>query len=244
MRWTSSEELLDLHHIVAEIFRDAGDPIRFTGERSPGLADTAVHRPLAEFGGRQIYKTEREKVAALIHSINSSHVFHDGNKRTSVAALVVLLDRNDWRLDAADRDLTDLMVRVATPAPPYNGATEETVRQITAWIRARTSRKSLARGDIDVLEFLDRCERVGGNWRTSGPSYVLTGTKGSVRVSRSTTSLSEGAARSFLSTVGLSEAYTGVSTDEFIDGRPKTIALVCQYREALEMLAAHDRSDD
>lgn len=39
LRWTSIEELLELHGIVAEIFRDDGAPFYFTGERQPGLID-------------------------------------------------------------------------------------------------------------------------------------------------------------------------------------------------------------
>lgn len=155
-----------------------------------------------------------------------------------------MLDRNEWRFDASDKEISDLMIAVATPADPFAGTTEDAVREITAWIRARTVRKSSAMGDIEIIDFLDRCERVGGNWRTSGPSYLLSGAKGSVRISRSTSTLSEGVARNYLSKVGLSEAYTGVPTNEFIDGRPKNLALVRQYTDALELLAAHDRSLD
>lgn len=203
-----------------------------------------MNRPLAEFGGRELYQSDRKKIAALIHSINSAHVFRDGNKRTSVAALVVLLDRNGWRFNASDQQLTDLLVAVATPAPPFNGKTAEAIREITAWIRAHTEKKSSSSGVVSVIDFLDRCKSVGGSWREAGPSFLLTGTKGSIRISRATHELTEIVARNYLSKVGLTEAHTGVPRDEFLDGRPKNLALVRRYREALKLLAEHDRSDD
>lgn len=216
----------------------------FHGERESGLADAAVHRPLAEFSGRALYKSIREQIAALIHAINSSHVFRDGNKRTSVAALVVLLDRNEWTVTAEDRGISNLLIAVATPAPPFDQGTELAVREIASWIRANTTKRNRGFGAIGTLEFLGRCERVGGSWKESGPSYVLAGVKGSVKISRSTRELSEGAARSYLSTVGLTEAYTGVPGHEFASDQAGNREIVARYKEALLLLAAHDRSDD
>ena len=81
----SAERLLRLHYRVDEMFAGSDEAMHFKGARESGLADAAVFRAFAGSGDRDFYPSTRAKAAALVQAINSSHVFRDGNKRTSVA---------------------------------------------------------------------------------------------------------------------------------------------------------------
>src|SRR5262245_13311533 len=93
-----ARRLLSLHLLVADISGEEGYPVLIRGEREPGRADAAVHRPFAQFGGQVLFDDDIERAAALVHAVVAGHVFHDGNKRTSVAALVVWMDTKGWVL--------------------------------------------------------------------------------------------------------------------------------------------------
>jgi death-on-curing protein len=51
--------------------------------------------------------------AAYLYHVARNHPFVDGNKRTALAAALVFLQINGFRLVAEEDSLTDLVVRVA-----------------------------------------------------------------------------------------------------------------------------------
>jgi death on curing protein len=63
------------------------------GLREATMLHSAVARPFAAFGGRELYVTDYEKAAALFHSLIKSHPFMDGTKRTAFAAALYFLER-------------------------------------------------------------------------------------------------------------------------------------------------------
>lgn len=241
MLFLKAEDLTRIHHVVADLFAEAGDPLFMVGPRSEALADAAVSRPMATFDGSDLFPNEREKAAVLVHAINGSHVFHDGNKRTSLAALVIVLDLNDWRLSCTDDELYDAILAVASTKGSDANA-DETIRELTSWIRTHSRKKQRGLGPMKVPEFLNRCEEAGGSYRRSGPSWVVTGDRGTIRISRSTRQLDQGVVRSYLSTIGLSEAWTGLSPDEFAEGHSDERTLIERYRGVLQRLADYDRN--
>lgn len=225
------------------MFDRAGSPLYAVGPREPGLPDAAVSRATAAFAGRELFATDRDKAAALVHGINSSHVFRDGNKRTTVAALAVVLDRNDWTLACSDDELFEFIVAVADSArPPYNGPTEDALREIASWIRSHTIKRERVFGDTDVMDFLHQCESAGGSFRRSGQSWIVWGLDGqrSVKISLSTSHLAPGVVKSYLSRIGLSEPWTGLDRHEFRHGTREDQQLIQRFRGVLDRLAAYD----
>lgn len=75
-----------------------------TGVRDLPLLLSALARPRATFGGRDLYGTIEEKAAALVHSLIRNPPFVDGNKRTALTLLYAFLDRNGAHLRAAARE--------------------------------------------------------------------------------------------------------------------------------------------
>jgi death-on-curing family protein len=70
------------------------DPIGEREYRDVGLIDSATARPFQSVLGNDAYPTIPEKAAALFHSLNANHCFHNGNKRTAVLAFDIFLAAN------------------------------------------------------------------------------------------------------------------------------------------------------
>lgn len=86
------DEALALHEAALEAYGGAA------GLRDRGLLESALAQPLATFGGRPLYTTLWDKVAALGRSLICNHAFADGNKRVGFAAMAIVLLRNGYEL--------------------------------------------------------------------------------------------------------------------------------------------------
>jgi death on curing protein len=75
------------------------------------------------------FPTLEEKACRLASGIATNHVFHDGNKRTAVSALDMLLEANGHALQAGEQELADAMEGLAA-----HGLTFE---EFVTWVRAR-----------------------------------------------------------------------------------------------------------
>ena len=64
-----------------------------------GLADSAISRPHASFGGEEFYPGLEQKAATLLFGVARNHAFVDGNKRVAVLATLQFLNRNGRDLD-------------------------------------------------------------------------------------------------------------------------------------------------
>jgi len=64
-----------------------------------GLADSAVSRPQASFGGEEFYPSVEAKAATLLFGIARNHAFIDGNKRVAVLTTLQFLNVNGHDLD-------------------------------------------------------------------------------------------------------------------------------------------------
>lgn len=82
------------------------------GIRDLGLIDSALARPRASFGGRQLYRTRWEKAAALLHSLVKNHGFVDGNKRAAWATVSYFLERNGHTIVASPSEIVGMLLDV------------------------------------------------------------------------------------------------------------------------------------
>lgn len=64
------------------------------GLRDRGLLESAVAAPQASFGGRPLMRSHVEIAAAYLFYLCRNHPFVDGNKRTALAAALVVLSEN------------------------------------------------------------------------------------------------------------------------------------------------------
>lgn len=84
------------------------------------MIESAIQRPYSGY-----YKSIQRKAAALVHSVATNHGFADGNKRTTLLLLGVLLDRSGYQLvgegtEPTARAIEDLIVEVADGVHDFN----------------------------------------------------------------------------------------------------------------------------
>jgi death-on-curing protein len=100
-----------------------------SGEHSERLLG-ACARPFQTAFGEPLFVTKYEQAAALMHGVVSGHVFADGNKRTSVAAVAYFLGTQDI-LRSAPRSLE---VRLLGELAIEVASTKMSVEEVAFWI--------------------------------------------------------------------------------------------------------------
>lgn len=118
------EELVWLHAVAIEEF--GGAP----GIRDRGVLESAIGRPLATFGGKNLYGTPFKRAAAVAESIGLNHGFVDANKRTAMYAMAAWLEREGYAIEAKRGELRDLALAIAARAL--------TIDQIAALLQKRS----------------------------------------------------------------------------------------------------------
>jgi death-on-curing protein len=100
------------------------------------LVESAISRPYNGY-----YRPIRKKAAALIESVCRNHGFADGNKRTCLLLLVLLLDRSGYGLarrggEDRNRATEDMLIKVARG--------EMNFAQIEEWIDVRLVKRPVS----------------------------------------------------------------------------------------------------
>lgn len=141
-----ANEVARIHEELEADAELASDPIYPPGVRSRHLLESACTRPHTGQPHQAKYPTVEMSAAALVHSVVNNHPFHNGNKRTALVAMMVLLDRNNhWLRDTvkqADLYIWILEVarhRVLPDAVEYADRADREVLEMAEWIR-RNSR--------------------------------------------------------------------------------------------------------
>ena len=87
----------------------------------------AIQHP---FFGYDPYPTIAHKSAMIAWAINDGHVFHDGNKRTSMFASILFLNTNGYRLNATSPEIIKIALSVATKSE-----TGFTYEELVSWFK-------------------------------------------------------------------------------------------------------------
>lgn len=82
------------------------------GVKDPYLLDSAINRPQQSVFGSDAYPTIYTKAAALFESIAKNHAFHNANKRTALASLIIFLKINHFRWTMGIEEEQDFTVDV------------------------------------------------------------------------------------------------------------------------------------
>ena len=120
----SLEQLVWMHTVAVTEFGGS------QGIRDRGLLESAIGRPLATFGGKNLYDTPFKRAAALAESLVLNHGFVDGNKRTAMYAMAAWLEREGYVIEAARGEVRDLALAIASH--------ELSTEQIAVWLVKRS----------------------------------------------------------------------------------------------------------
>ncbi len=104
------------------------------GIPNPSLVQSAIERP---YSGH--YRSISIKCAALVESVSRNHGFADGNKRTAIILLHMLLKKSGYAFcpygkdENLERAIEQRVLDVVTRTITFN--------ELAAWLRARTHRR-------------------------------------------------------------------------------------------------------
>jgi len=106
------DEIMILHAAAL-----CGNP---AGVRDHGRLEACLGQPAAAFGGVEFYPDAIAKASILAYSISEGQPFHDGNKRTAVVAMEVVLERSGFFLLASNDDLYDITLAMAAEGADFD----------------------------------------------------------------------------------------------------------------------------
>ena len=110
----TSDDVIEIHEVLADWFAQSGDPVSPPGVRDFGLLSSATARPIQTVNEMEAYPTIFDKAAALFHSLINNHPFHNGNKRVAlVCAQVVLASESFWLDHSSDEEMFEFTRRAA-----------------------------------------------------------------------------------------------------------------------------------
>jgi len=105
VQYLTVRDVLDIH---IEVLVHGEDP----GVLKPYELDAAVMAVQATFAGAPLLASLAEVAAAYVFYLNRSHVFLDGNKRTSIVSAFMFLEANGFRVDLSATDWLAIVVGV------------------------------------------------------------------------------------------------------------------------------------
>jgi len=83
------------------------------GVRDMGLLESAVLNCSQTFGGEELYPDVTDKAAQMAFGICKNHPFSDGNKRTAILSMLMMLRVNGVILRYTQKELIDLGLGIA-----------------------------------------------------------------------------------------------------------------------------------
>lgn len=147
----TAADVLSIHEVLAADFAIADDPISPPGVKSMHLLESAVSRQTTGHGGMMKYDTSATSAASLTYGICSNHPFHNGNKRTSLVAMLCHLDKNEFTIaeKVAHAELYEFILKVArhgfAEKIGRRDQSDVEVQEMAKWIRKRT--RKIERGE-------------------------------------------------------------------------------------------------
>lgn len=107
MKYLTPEQILFIHSRLIDTTGGSH------GIRDVGLLESAAARPMATFGGKDLYPDIFHKTAALMESLAKNHPFIDGNKRTAITSAGLFLRMNGHSLEASQKELEHFAIAMA-----------------------------------------------------------------------------------------------------------------------------------
>lgn len=126
MKYLTSAQVLVIHDQAIKRFGGSH------GIRDLKLLESAVGRPRASFGGKDLYKDIFEKAVALLQSLSKNHAFLDGNKRTTLSSSGIFLKMNGYRLVNTHKEEVEFMIKAENES--YS------VEKIASWLKKNSKK--------------------------------------------------------------------------------------------------------
>lgn len=124
--------LEELHSILADKFKEDGEPIPPFSMANEHNIDALIKLPQSRFFGVEQYPTIESKAAIIFFTINKKHIFPNANKRFSVLCLSVFLEANGKELNVSADELTKKALWLAQTTHTHNF--DDIKQELENWI--------------------------------------------------------------------------------------------------------------
>ena len=94
-------------------FMTFDQPIPDFSTRSLGILESCLETPLQQFGGKDLYPTLTDKASILFYLLIKNHPFLNGNKRTALTALLVVMYINGFWIETSSIKIYQLAKSIA-----------------------------------------------------------------------------------------------------------------------------------
>jgi death-on-curing family protein len=151
-----AEDVENFHNQLTEDMAESDDPVSPPGARNRNLLYSAVEswQLLPEK-----YPTLVLVIATVVYSIISNHPFYNGNKRTAMIYLLVMLEQNGQLLTCSDDDLFDFALKIAEHGFAQrevllSNPSDYEIFKIAEWLDRNTREKNTKRQAITFAKFI------------------------------------------------------------------------------------------
>lgn len=138
IRYLNKQEVLKIHEELVNDFKSGINPIYPPGLKDEGLLEMAISHPRTSYNDIFKYKTLESAAAATMYALSMNHCFHNGNKRTSIVALLVFLDRHNTFLTCDEDDIfrMSLMMSDHMISPGKYLSPDGEIYELTKWVHS------------------------------------------------------------------------------------------------------------
>lgn len=131
VKYLDEKILREICHAIARKLFQEEEPMGLYEDNDQGKLESSLNLSRQAFGGQELYPGVFKKAAVTFYVFNRNHIFGNGNKRLSVAALVVFLYINDLALTVPTPELRDKALWLAQVTDPIG----DVVNELEAWIK-------------------------------------------------------------------------------------------------------------
>ena len=146
IKYLTIEQVNEIYAVLEKDYANSDDPVATPGVRSEKLLDSALNRPMM---AEDKYPTVPLALSAVVHGIIKNHPFPNGNKRTAVIAMLVMLDENGFTLgETSEEEIFKFAYRVSSSTllehahDNYLNLWEHETLAMARWIEAHSSTKA------------------------------------------------------------------------------------------------------
>ena len=138
VKYLDAEDIAVIYGILETRFKKIGEPIPSFALVNKAEIENLVALPQTKFYQEEQYNTFEAKAVILFYKINKGHIFPNGNKRMSIACLLVFLAINDYDCDLTEDELTEKAIWLAkSDAAEF----ERVKKDLETWIQAHCAFK-------------------------------------------------------------------------------------------------------
>ena len=138
IRNLAKEDIETIYLVLFERFKEIGEPIPPFERVNKKEIENLVVIPQTKHFGEEQYPTIESKAAILFYKINKGHIFPNGNKRISLACLIIFLESNNMKLNITQDEATNKALEIAQSD---SNDFQNVKKELEDWIRKNLKSK-------------------------------------------------------------------------------------------------------